>query len=121
MAKSTTEKIQSKQEEIKQHENELKRLIQKQREEERRERNKRLIHWGIAVESVLKKAELLTEPFMPEEEVKAIFAEGISRKRPQMNGKAAFSPVKQAKDETFRKTETANIEGEKANEGAEQP
>jgi hypothetical protein len=80
MAKTTTEKIQSQLEYIKQQENLLRKLKQQAKTEERTARNKRLIHWGIAVEGVLKSRDLLTEPYMTDEEVGTVFAKGLTSK-----------------------------------------
>jgi hypothetical protein len=78
MAKTTTEKIQSQQEYIKQQENLLRKLKQQAKTEDRTARNKRLIHWGIAVEGVLKSRDLLAEPYMTDEEVGTVFAKGLT-------------------------------------------
>ncbi|GHU57239.1 hypothetical protein AGMMS49975_22360 [Clostridia bacterium] len=60
MAKSTTEKITRVEEEIKQLENARKKLIQQQKEQERKARTSRLINRGAILESLIDGAETLT-------------------------------------------------------------
>ncbi|MGI5919334.1 MAG: DUF3847 domain-containing protein [Christensenellales bacterium] len=73
MAKTTEEKIESVLEQIRQLENQKKRLIQEQKERERRARTKRLIERGAILESFIPEADIFTN-----EQVKA-FLEKIIR------------------------------------------
>jgi hypothetical protein len=60
MAKSTIEKIASVEEQIQQLENARKKLIQKQKDADRKARTKRLIERGAILESLIDKSETLT-------------------------------------------------------------
>jgi len=53
MARTTTEKIEGIQAQIQQLENERKRLMQRQKEQERKDRTKRLIERGAILESII--------------------------------------------------------------------
>jgi hypothetical protein len=64
MAKTTSEKLISLEEQIKQLENEYKQLLQKKKEEERKARTKRLIERGAIVESLIDgSADMTNEQF----------------------------------------------------------
>ncbi|MDL2258166.1 DUF3847 domain-containing protein [Eubacteriales bacterium OttesenSCG-928-K08] len=60
MSKTTKERIQSVQEQIRQLENQKKRLLQEQKEQERKARTKRLIERGAILESFVSDASALT-------------------------------------------------------------
>ena len=60
MAKSTIEKIASVEEQIQQLENARKKLIQQQKDADRKARTKRLIERGAILESLIDKSETLT-------------------------------------------------------------
>jgi len=60
MPKTTSEKIESVQEQIKQLENQKRRLIQAQKEHERKTRTKRLIERGALLESLIPDASTLS-------------------------------------------------------------
>jgi hypothetical protein len=60
MAKTTTEKIEGVQEQIRQLENQKKRLMQEQKQQERKARTKRLIERGAMLESRVEGAGTLT-------------------------------------------------------------
>jgi hypothetical protein len=60
MAKTAEEKIESVQEQIRQLENQKKRLMQEQKERERKARTKRLIERGAILESLIDGADALT-------------------------------------------------------------
>lgn len=60
MAKTAEEKIESVQEQIRQLENQKKRLMQEQKEQERKDRTKRLIERGAILESLLPEATTFT-------------------------------------------------------------
>lgn len=72
MAKTTEEKIESVQEQIRQLENQRKRLMQEQKEQERRARTKRLIERGAILESLLPEADTFTN-----EQIKAFLEKTI--------------------------------------------
>ena len=67
MAKTTLEKIAETKEKIRQYENQVKQLVQKQKEADRKARTRRLIERGALLESLIDGAEALTN-----EDVKAI-------------------------------------------------
>ena len=60
MAKTTEERIESVQEQIRQLENQRKRLMQEQKERERKARTKRLIERGAILESFISEADTFT-------------------------------------------------------------
>ena len=60
MSKTTVEKIESVQEQIRQLENQKRRLMQEQKERERKTRTKRLIERGAILESLIDRADMLT-------------------------------------------------------------
>ena len=60
MAKALNERIAETKEKISQYENQVKRLVQKQGEAERKARTRRLIERGALLESVLPEPETLT-------------------------------------------------------------
>ncbi len=60
MAKTTTEKIENVQEQIRQLENQKKKLLQEQKEQERKARTKRLIERGAILESLIPEAPAFT-------------------------------------------------------------
>ena len=60
MAKTTEERIESVQEQIRQLENQRKRLMQEQKEQERKARTKRLIERGAILESLIPEADTFT-------------------------------------------------------------
>ena len=99
MAKTTEEKIESVLEQIRQLENQKKRLIQEQKERERRARTKRLIERGAILESFIPEADIFTN-----EQVKAFLEKIIrteSARKALANltaeqGEAAASALKQA-------------------------
>ena len=72
MAKTTEERIESVQEQIRQLENQKKRLMQEQKEQERKARTKRLIERGAILESFLPEADTFTN-----EQVKAFLEKTI--------------------------------------------
>ena len=73
MAKTTEERIESVQEQIRQLENQRKRLMQEQKEQARRARTKRLIERGAILESLIPEADIFTN-----EQIKA-FLEKTTR------------------------------------------
>ncbi|MDR1891486.1 MAG: DUF3847 domain-containing protein [Oscillospiraceae bacterium] len=73
MAKTTTEKIELKKTEMAQLENELKRLMQQQKEQERKARTKRLIERGAILESLVPGADALTN-----DEIKAFLEKTVT-------------------------------------------
>ena len=73
MAKTTEEKIESVQEQIKQLENQRKKLVQEQKAQERKTRTKRLIERGAILESLIPEANTFTN-----EQIKA-FLEKTAR------------------------------------------
>ena len=60
MAKTTSEKIDSVREQIRQLENQKKKLVQEQKEQDRKLRTKRLIERGAILESLINGASTLT-------------------------------------------------------------
>ncbi|MGE5494658.1 MAG: DUF3847 domain-containing protein [Burkholderiales bacterium] len=72
MAKTTEEKIESVQDQIRQLENQRKRLMQEQKEQERRARTKRLIERGAILESLIPEADAFTN-----EQIKAFLEKTI--------------------------------------------
>lgn len=72
MAKTTEERIESVQEQIRQLENQRKRLLQEQKEQERRARTKRLIERGAILESLIPEADTFTN-----EQIKAFLEKTI--------------------------------------------
>ena len=72
MAKTTEEKIESVQEQIRQLENQKKRLMQEQRERARKVRTKRLIERGAILESLIPDADTFTN-----EQIKAFLEKTI--------------------------------------------
>lgn len=72
MARTTIEKIESLQEQIQQLENERKRLMQRQKEQDRKDRTKRLIERGAILESLIPGAATLTN-----EQVKALLEKAL--------------------------------------------
>ena len=72
MATSRTEKIERIQEEIKQLENQRKKLMQQQKEQERKARTRRLVERGAILESLLDGAETLTN-----EDIKVILSAAL--------------------------------------------
>jgi TolA-binding protein len=72
MAKTTEERIESVQEQIRQLENQRKRLIQEQKERERKARTKRLIERGAILESLIPEADAFTN-----EQIKAFLEKTI--------------------------------------------
>lgn len=72
MAKTTEERIESVQEQIRQLENQKKRLMQEQKERERRARTKRLIERGAILESLIPEADTFTN-----EQIKAFLEKTI--------------------------------------------
>jgi TolA-binding protein len=72
MAKTTEEKIESVQEQIRQLENQRKRLMQEQKEQARRARTKRLIERGAILESLIPDADAFTN-----EQIKAFLEKTI--------------------------------------------
>lgn len=60
MAKTTEERIESVQEQIRQLENQKKRLVQEQKERERKARTKRLIERGAILENLIPEADGFT-------------------------------------------------------------
>lgn len=72
MAKTAEEKIESVQEQIRQLENQKKRLMQEQKEQARKARTKRLIERGAILESLLPEADTFTN-----EQIKAFLEKTI--------------------------------------------
>ena len=72
MAKTTEERIESVQEQIRQLENQKKRLMQEQKEQERKARTKRLIERGAILESLIPEADAFTN-----EQIKAFLEKTI--------------------------------------------
>ena len=72
MAKTTEERIESVQEQIRQLENQKKRLMQEQKEQARRARTKRLIERGAILESLIPEADAFTN-----EQIKAFLEKTI--------------------------------------------
>jgi TolA-binding protein len=72
MAKTAEEKIESVQEQIRQLENQKKRLMQEQKERERKARTKRLIERGAILESLIPEADGFTN-----EQIKAFLEKTI--------------------------------------------
>lgn len=72
MAKTTEEKIESVQEQIRQLENQKKRLMQEEKERERKARTKRLIERGAILESLIPEADAFTN-----EQIKAFLEKTI--------------------------------------------
>ena len=72
MAKTTEEKIESVQEQIRQLENQKKRLMQEEKERERKARTKRLIERGAILESLIPEADGFTN-----EQIKAFLEKTI--------------------------------------------
>ena len=118
MPKTTTEKIQSKQEEIKQHENELKRLIQQQRAEEKKARTHRLCERGGIVEKLLpdlatftsEQFDIFTQKVLLSEQTKRVIAD-ISA------GKALHTANAQTSIFTRQTGDTAETEPAEAEQG----
>jgi len=73
MRKTTTQKRLSVEEQIRQLENERKQLIQKEKDEERKARTKRLIERGAIAESLITNADTLTN-----EQFKAVLAKALN-------------------------------------------
>jgi len=73
MTKSNLEKIESIQEEIRQLENQKRKLLQQQKEQERKARTKRLIERGAILESLIEGAEALTN-----EQIKSLLAAALN-------------------------------------------
>jgi len=86
MPKTTTEKIQLKQEQIEQCENQLKKLLKQQKDKEQRERTRRLIQRGAIVESLIENPTSMTN-----EQFKAYIANALTARKPTV--KSDF-PVK---------------------------
>ena len=74
MPRTTTERISNIQVQIQQLENERKRLMQQQKEAERKARTKRLIERGAILESLLTDAENLTN-----EQIKTLLEKALQR------------------------------------------
>ena len=72
MPRTTVEKIESVQEQIRQLENQKKRLMQEQKEQERKARTKRLIERGAILESLIPEADTFTN-----EQIKAFLEKTI--------------------------------------------
>lgn len=72
MAKTTEERIESVQEQIRQLENQKKRLMQEQKEQGRKARTKRLIERGAILESLIPEADAFTN-----EQIKAFLEKTI--------------------------------------------
>ena len=72
MAKTTEERIESVQEQIRQLENQKKRLMQERKERERKARTKRLIERGAILESLIPDADAFTN-----EQIKALLEKTI--------------------------------------------
>lgn len=72
MSKTTKEKIQSVQDQIRQLENQRKRLLQEQKERERKARTKRLIERGAILESLVPDADSYTN-----EQIQAFLQETV--------------------------------------------
>lgn len=72
MAKTAEERIESVQEQIRQLENQKKRLMQEQKERERKARTKRLIERGAILESLISEADAFTN-----EQIKAFLEKTI--------------------------------------------
>jgi len=72
MARTLDERIAETKEKISQYENQVKRLIQQQKQAERKTRTRRLIERGAILESLLDGAETLTN-----EEVKAVLSAAL--------------------------------------------
>jgi len=103
MAKTQIERIAGIEAEIKQLENRRKRLLQQQKEQERKVRTRRLIERGAILESLLDGAETLTN-----EEVKAVLSAALKTG-------AAFDAILPIK----RRQNAAAIREPKAAQGAE--
>ena len=72
MAKTLNERIAETKEKISQYENQVKKLVQKQKEAERKARTRRLIERGAILESLIDRAETLTN-----EDIKTILAAAL--------------------------------------------
>jgi len=72
MTKTFDEKIAETKEKISQYENQYKQLVQKQKEQERKARTRRLIERGAILESLIDGSETLTN-----EEIKAILERSL--------------------------------------------
>jgi hypothetical protein len=71
--RTTAERIADTREKIEQYENQMKFLLQQQKEKERRERTHRLIERGAILESLIDKAEALTN-----EQIQALLTAALS-------------------------------------------
>ena len=72
MAKTLNERIAETKEKISQYENQVKRLVQQQKEAERKARTRHLIERGAILESLIDRAETLTS-----EEIKAVLTAAL--------------------------------------------
>ena len=73
MVKSFDEKIAETKEKITQYENQMKQLLQQQKEQERKTRTRRLIERGAILESLIEGAETLTN-----EQIKLLLAAALN-------------------------------------------
>ena len=88
MAKSSLEKIESIQEEIRQLENQKRKLLQQQKEQKRKARTKRLIERGAILESLVEGAETLTNEQIKSLLVVALNAEPAVKTRKDLREQA---------------------------------
>ncbi len=100
MAKTKLERISSIEDEIRQLENQKKRLIQEQKQQERKDRTKRLIERGAILESLIDGAATLTN-----DQIKTLLAKVIATEQSRriLDGltaqNAAAAPVQSAETE----------------------
>ena len=107
--KSTTEKIELQREKMVQMENELKRLMRQQKEEERKARTRRICQRGGLIESLLPDTIILSD-----ERFKAFLEKTIANKF----GRDMLSSLKTEQEkETAQNTETPHQQGEKVSIG----
>ena len=118
MAKTTSERIESVQEQIRQLENQKKKLVQEQKEQERKLRTKRLIERGAILESLIPDAGTFTN-----EQIKTFLEQILQTEI----AKKALSNLKATKAEKLASNETGSavspciIGGKSTGNAAEQP
>ena len=103
MPRTTEEKIESVQEQIRQLENQKKRLMQEQKERERKARTKRLIERGAILESLIPEAETFTN-----EQIKAFLEKTIRTE----SARKALANLTTARGEPAALKDGASAKGE---------
>ena len=103
MARTTVEKIRSVQEQIQQLENQRKKLMQEQKEQERKARTKRLIERGAILESFIPGADTFTNDQIKIFLEKLIQREAAPEKAPWMTRRSG-APVNGKDIDTTRET-----------------